>query len=98
MSPRSSSLIDLSTGAQDRLTVAGSVGADTVVLGALGANLNADNDVDVTLTGVELATVSGSDGADVVSGAGDAATGAATSLGADAQRRQRRRHRVGRLG
>ena len=33
------------------------------------------------LTGVELATLSGSDGADVVSGAGNAATGAATSLG-----------------
>jgi hypothetical protein len=56
------------------------VGADTIVLGALGATLNTDNDVDVTLAGVELATLSGSDGADVASGAGDAATGAATSL------------------
>ena len=39
--------------------------ADTVVLGAGGANLNGDDDVDATLTGVELATLSGSDGADV---------------------------------
>ena len=62
--------IDLSTGAQDRVTVAGSAGADTVALGGNGANLNGDNDVDVTLAGVELATVTGSDGADVVSGAG----------------------------
>ena len=73
--------IDLSTGAQDRVTVAGSAGADTVVLGAGGGNLNGDDDVDATLTGVELATLSGSDGADVASGAGDITTGAATSLG-----------------
>jgi Ca2+-binding RTX toxin-like protein len=72
--------IDLSTGVQDRLTVTGTSGAESVGLGTLGANLNGDNDVDATLTGVELGTVNASDGADLVSGAGGAVTGSATSL------------------
>ena len=73
-------VIDLGTGTLDRLTLAGGTGNDNVVFGALGANLNGDNDSDVTMTGVELVTANASDGADTVSGAGDASTGGASSL------------------
>ncbi len=72
--------VDLGTGTQDRLTVTGGPGNDSIVFGTLGANLNGDNDVDATLTGVELGTVSGSDGADVVSGAGNASTGGPSTI------------------
>jgi hypothetical protein len=67
--------IDLGTGTQDRLTLTGGPGSDSIVFGALGANTNGDDDVDLTLTGVELATVNASEGADTVSGAGDGAPG-----------------------
>jgi Ca2+-binding RTX toxin-like protein len=73
-------VVDLSTGVLDRVTFTGSSGDDSMVIGASGANLNADDDVDVTLTGVELGTANGSGGADVVTGAGDLVTGAATAL------------------
>ena len=73
-------VVDLSTGVLDRVTFSGSAGDDSIVLGASGANLDGDDDVDVTLTGVELGTANGSDGADLVSGAGDIVTGGATSL------------------
>ena len=73
-------IVDLGTGALDRVTTTGGAGGDSIVFGALGINLNADDDVDVALTGVEFATVNGSDGADTVSGAGNASTGEATSL------------------
>ena len=49
-------------------------------LGASGVNLNGDNDVDVTLTGVELGTMSGSGGDDAISGGGDGVTGVASIL------------------
>ena len=71
-------VVDLSTGVLDRLTVTGSGGADSVVVGVSGANVNGDDDVDVTLANVELGTLNGSDGGDTLSGAGDAVTGAAT--------------------
>ena len=73
-------MVDLSTGVLDRVTFTGSGGDDSIVLGASGANLNGDDDVDVTLTGVELGTASGSGGADLISGAGDLVTGGATFL------------------
>jgi Ca2+-binding RTX toxin-like protein len=72
--------IDLGAGTQDRLTVTGGPGNDSIVVGTLGANLNGDDDVDVTPTGVELGTVNASDGADTVSGAGNASTGGPSSL------------------
>ncbi len=73
-------VVDLSTGVQDRITVIGSAGSDVVTLGTSGVNLNGDNDFDVTLTGVELGTMTGSDGADTLSGAGSGVTGAPTLL------------------
>ena len=72
--------IDLSTGTQDRLTITGGPGSDSIVFGSLGANLNGDNDSDLTLTGVELVTANTSDGADTVSGGGNASTGAPSSI------------------
>ena len=53
-------VVNLSTGVLDRVTVTGTLSADTVTLGASGINLNADDDVDVSLTDVELGTMSGS--------------------------------------
>jgi len=79
-SPEIEFMIDLSTGTQDRLTITGGPGNDSIVVGTLGANLNGDDDSDVTLTGVELGTVNASDGADTVSGGGNASTGGASSL------------------
>lgn len=73
-------IVDLSTGVLDRVTVTGSTAGDVVTLGASGLNLNADDDVDVSLANVELGTMTGSDGADMLSGAGDAVTGGPTSL------------------
>ncbi len=73
-------VVDLSTGVLDRVTFTGSAGDDSIVLGTSGANLDGDDDVDVTLTGVELGTASGSGGADLISGAGDLVTGSATFL------------------
>ena len=73
-------VVDLSTGVLDRFTITGSSGDDAVTLGAAGANLNADDDVDVTLANVELGTMTGSTGADALSAGGDAVTGAATTF------------------
>ena len=73
-------VVDLSTGVLDRVTVTGSGSADDVALGLSGLNLNADDDVDVSIANAELGTLTGSDGADVLSGAGDGVTGAATLL------------------
>jgi Ca2+-binding RTX toxin-like protein len=73
-------VVDLSTGVGDRVTVIGSAGADAITLGASGLNVNGDADVDVTLANVELGTITGSDGGDTLSGAGDVVTGGPTSL------------------
>jgi Ca2+-binding RTX toxin-like protein len=74
-------VVDLSTGVLDRVTFTGSADDDdSIVLGASGANLDGDDDVDVTLTGVEFGTANGSGGADLISGAGDIVTGGPTSL------------------
>jgi Ca2+-binding RTX toxin-like protein len=73
-------VVDLSSGVADRITFVGSGSADTVTLGAGGANLNADNDIDVLVTNAELGTFTGSDGNDLLSGAGDGVTGAPTIL------------------
>jgi Ca2+-binding RTX toxin-like protein len=74
-------VVDLSTGALDRVTFTGSSADDSIVLGTSGANLDGDDDVDITLTGVELGTVNASGGADGVSGLGDVVTGSPTLLG-----------------
>jgi Ca2+-binding RTX toxin-like protein len=73
--------VDLSSGALDRVLFTGSSGDDSIALGTSGVNLDADDDVDVTLAGVELGTVNASGGADSVSGAGDSVTGSPTLLG-----------------
>jgi Ca2+-binding RTX toxin-like protein len=74
-------VVDLSTGVLDRVTFTGSAGDDAIVLGAAGANIDGDDDVDVTLAGVELGTVNAGGGADAVSGMGDAVTGSPSLLG-----------------
>jgi Ca2+-binding RTX toxin-like protein len=73
-------VVDLSTGVLDRVTFTGSGGDDTIVVGVSGANLDDDDDFDVSLAGVELGTANASAGDDIVSGAGDAVTGGATIL------------------
>jgi Ca2+-binding RTX toxin-like protein len=67
--------VDLGDGA-DTLTISGSSGADNVVVGASGVNLNGDDDADLTLID-EALTVNGNDGDDTVSGAGGSGTGTA---------------------
>ncbi len=63
--------------AGDALKLIGATTADIYVLGASGIAVNADAFVDVTATGVETFVVNGGDGNDQLSGAGNAATGAA---------------------
>lgn len=62
-------------GGTDTLIITGSSGTDALGFGSLGINLNADDDLDVTITAVEGFTVNAGDGADVVSGAGGDDTG-----------------------
>lgn len=64
-------------GGSDELKLIGSPVADRITIGTLGLSINADPFVDVTLGGIGSVTINGDDGADVISGAGDAATGAA---------------------
>jgi Ca2+-binding RTX toxin-like protein len=75
----------LGLGSGDRVTVSGSTAADDLVIGALGVNLNGDDDPDITTVGVENYTVSGADGDDIVSAAGGDGTGAALTLPASLQ-------------
>lgn len=72
-------------GLGDRLTVTGSAADDVLVIGALGINLNDDDDRDISASGVENFTASGAGGDDVVSAAGGAGTGAALTLPASLQ-------------
>ena len=72
--------VDLGTGTGDRITVTGGAGNENLSFGSPGANLNGDNDVDMTLTGVELGTVNASGGDDTFTGAGDAVTGSPSSI------------------
>ncbi len=84
--------VDLGTGVLDRVTITGGPGNEAIAFGTLGIALNSDTDVDVTLAGVELGTVNGGGGADTISGAGDATTGAASTLQLHAEWRRGCRH------
>jgi hypothetical protein len=59
----------------DDLIVAGSAGADDIVIGSGGANLNGDDDVDLTFSGVETVAVLGAGGNDRLQAAGGRGTG-----------------------
>jgi len=78
-------VIDLSTGAQDRVAVAGSAGADTVVIGAAGANVNGDDDVDATLAVSRSRRWAGVTAPTSSPVRENATTGAANLPGSDAQ-------------
>jgi hypothetical protein len=62
-------------GGSDSWTLTGGSAADKFRLGTLGVNVNADDDADQVLTGIENATVSGAGGADQISGEGALSTG-----------------------
>ncbi len=68
--------VDLGTGT-DALKIRGTKTADTVTFGASGIVVNGDATKDITAANVETFAVTLSDGADVFSAAGSAATGAA---------------------
>ena len=85
--------INLGTGGEtsaifDILSISGTNAAETFHLGSLGINVNGDNDPDITgpssgpttTTGTEQFEISGQGGADVISGAANADTGAALPL------------------
>ena len=61
----------------DAVKLIGTPGADRFVIGARGVSTNGDAVLDVALSGGEALTVNLDDGADQLSGAGDAVTGAA---------------------
>jgi Ca2+-binding RTX toxin-like protein len=64
----------------DQLVLSGSGGADAVRVGSLGANLNGDDDGDVTWSGIDSSLeVRGLAGNDTLSGAGGIGTGGAPS-------------------
>ena len=65
----------------DDLIVNGGPGQDAYSLGAEGANLNADDDVDLTFTGVEEVQLLGQGEDDTLSAAGDGVVGAGFSGG-----------------
>jgi hypothetical protein len=68
--------LDLGSGS-DSLTVIGTPGNDVHTLGTAGLNPNSDGDSDWTLAGIELVSVDGGGGRDVISGAGGNGTGLA---------------------
>lgn len=77
---------DLALGAgNDVLSIVGQPGNDHITVGANGANLNDDGDLDSDLGGVDVLLVSGGDGNDFVTYEGGAGTGAASSRGAQAR-------------
>jgi Ca2+-binding RTX toxin-like protein len=73
---------------QDVVSVSGTGAVDTLRLGTLGVNVNADDDPDITgpsgglatLTHVEMFEMNGQGGPDVISGAGSADVGTAFPL------------------
>lgn len=67
--------LDLGAG-NDQLLVNGDDTAEDITIGALGATLNGDDDVDVTLAGVEFVQLLGQDGDDSLSGGGSEVVGA----------------------
>jgi Ca2+-binding RTX toxin-like protein len=68
-------IVDLLDGGADAFVLQGSDGVDVIRLGGTGVNVNNDNDADVGLSNVELVTVNGGKGNDVLSGAGGEGTG-----------------------
>jgi Ca2+-binding RTX toxin-like protein len=70
--------VDLGAG-EDVLIVNGGPASEDIALGADGANLNADDDADVTIQGTELVQLLGQEGDDSLSAAGNAVVGAGYS-------------------
>lgn len=66
--------VDLNTG-EDALVIGGTSLQDTIELGTLGINMNADDDADISFSGVEETYILSFDGSDSISGQGGAATG-----------------------
>lgn len=62
-------------GGTDALTVIGTLVGDNITVGTAGANVNGDDDADVTSTGVDRLTVTGTTGADKISANGGLGTG-----------------------
>jgi hypothetical protein len=71
--------INLGTGTADALDLDGSAATDdlAVTLGASGADLNGDDDVDATLSGIEVFSIEGGTGDDTLSAGGGGTVGAA---------------------
>lgn len=69
---------DLGAGT-DAVSLRGTDGPDVITIGTAGANVNGDNDVDVTAANVEGWRVDTLSGDDTVSGQGDAVTGGPTT-------------------
>jgi hypothetical protein len=81
--------VDLGGGSINPFGISGTVGPDHLTLGTLGASINLDNDVDVTVTGNEIdAFLSGRESDDVLSARGGFGAGGPTTdsvaLGGDA--------------
>lgn len=55
--------------------IIGQGGDDKINIGSNGINLNGDNDVDVTFSGVEILTINGGAGADFISGQSNSVVG-----------------------
>ncbi len=64
----------------DRVTITGGSANDHFVAGTTGINLNGDGDADVTFSGTELFTLTGSDGDDMLSAGGGSGTGSVLGL------------------
>ena len=71
--------VDLVSGSNDALKIHGSPGTDKYVYGSAGVSINGDGIVDITYANVDLHTISLSHGDDTFSGAGNTATGGATT-------------------
>ncbi|MEQ1902921.1 MAG: calcium-binding protein, partial [Pirellulaceae bacterium] len=67
-------------GFADRLQIRGTVSADEIVAGSNGINLNGDNDLDVSITGIESLRIDSFGGDDLVALNGSAGTGSAFGI------------------
>jgi Ca2+-binding RTX toxin-like protein len=70
---------NLGAGSADAIVLSGSAAADQITLGETGINLNDGDDSDIATTDIEVRTVSGAGGDDVLSAGGGNATGAPAS-------------------
>lgn len=89
--------VNLGAGVGDSLIVSGSSGADDIIFGASGVNLDGDGDADVTTIGADNRTANGLGGADELSAGGGSGTGGPLVLeislnGGAGQRRPHRGH------